>query len=165
MIFSSQILQSYQKIFTTLQQKNLVITTAESCTGGFLSALFTELDGSSKIFDRGFVVYSNNSKISMLNVDARLLESHGAVSQEVCLAMAYGALKNSLANIAIAITGIAGPQGGTLEKPVGTVFISVVSNKNYICEKFSFGNLRELNRQKSLETSLNLLNIFLKNKI
>jgi len=165
MIFSLQILQSYQKIFTTLQQKNLVITTAESCTGGLLSALFTELDGSSKIFDRGFVVYSNNSKISMLNVDARLLESHGAVSQEVCLAMAYGALKNSLANIAIAITGIAGPQGGTLEKPVGTVFVSVVSNKNYICEKFSFGNLRELNRQKSVEASLNLLNIFLKNKI
>ena len=127
-----------------------------------LSALFTELDGSSKIFDRGFITYSNQSKISLLEVNEELLKNHGAVSQEVAIAMAIGALKKSQSKIAIATTGIAGPQGGTLQKPVGTVYIAIASTEKSICQKFYFGNDRQLNRWKTVEEAINLLEIFLK---
>ena len=162
MIFSNNIFAKFQKVFTILQQKNISISTAESCTGGLLSALFTELDGSSKIFDRGFITYSNQSKISLLEVNEELLKNHGAVSQEVAIAMAIGALKKSQSKIAIATTGIAGPQGGTLQKPVGTVYIAIASTEKSICQKFYFGNDRQLNRWKTVEEAINLLEIFLK---
>ncbi|STX52038.1 Competence-damage inducible protein CinA [Legionella busanensis] len=108
----------------TLKMKQLVITTAESCTGGLIASFLTDLSGSSAWFDRGFVTYSNLSKHEMLDVDLKLIEKHGAVSREVAQAMVQGALARSTADVAIAVTGIAGPTGGSLKKPVGTVYLA-----------------------------------------
>jgi len=98
-----------------------MIATAESCTGGLVSALLTEIAGSSAVVDRGFVTYSNEAKQDMLGVPAPLLEAHGAVSEPVARAMAAGALAHSRAHVSVAITGVAGPGGGSAEKPVGLV--------------------------------------------
>ena len=161
MNFSAKLITKISAINQKLSQEKLKITCAESCTGGLLSGLFTEIEGSSKIFDRGFVVYSNQSKIDLLNVDKKLLEEFGAVSEEVALAMARGALENSHADIAIAITGIAGPTGATLDKKVGTIFVALVT-KNFIqVEKFIFGDNRNENRNLTLENSLIMLENFL----
>ncbi len=106
------------------RDKGLKIATAESCTGGLIAARLTEIPGSSDIFERGFVTYSNQAKTELLGVPAPLIAEHGAVSEEVALAMARGALAQSPADVAIATTGIAGPGGGTAEKPVGLVYIA-----------------------------------------
>jgi len=100
------------------------LSTSESCTGGWLSKCCTDLSGSSTWFDRGFVTYSNQSKQDLLNVSLATIEQHGAVSEQTAIEMARGALENSAANISVAITGIAGPDGGTQEKPVGTVWLA-----------------------------------------
>jgi len=108
-----------------LQSKRWLLTAAESCTGGSLSATITEISGSSGWFDRGFITYSNAAKVSCLDIPADVLNQHGAVSEVIAIAMANGALKKSpQAQISIAITGIAGPDGGSKEKPVGTVWIA-----------------------------------------
>ena len=109
-------------------KNNFKIATAESCTAGLICATLTEVPGSSAAVDRGFVTYSNEAKNEMLGVDAELIESKGAVSEEVARAMADGALKNSNADLAIAVTGIAGPDGGTADKPVGLVHFALSSN-------------------------------------
>jgi nicotinamide-nucleotide amidase len=106
----------------TAQQRTLA--TAESCTGGLIAAACTDLAGSSDWFERGFVTYSNAAKTSMLGVDAALIAAHGAVSEPVARAMAEGALRHSLAQVAVAVTGVAGPGGGSTEKPVGTVWLA-----------------------------------------
>ncbi|WP_131781267.1 CinA family protein [Legionella gresilensis] len=108
----------------TLKMNQLVITTAESCTGGLIASFLTKLPGSSAWFDRGFVTYSNLSKHEMLDVELNLIKKHGAVSKEVAQAMVQGALAQSKADVAVAVTGIAGPTGGSLEKPVGTVYLA-----------------------------------------
>jgi nicotinamide-nucleotide amidase len=105
----------------TLKEKSLLLATAESCTGGLVAAAITDIAGSSAWFERGFVTYSNDAKTTMLGVPAKLIRDHGAVSEEVAHAMAEGALLNSRAQVALAVTGIAGPTGGTAEKPVGMV--------------------------------------------
>lgn len=102
----------------------LRLVTAESCTGGWLAKAITDLAGSSTWFDRGFVTYSNEAKIELLGVRQKTLDMHGAVSEETAREMAAGALANSRADIAVAITGVAGPDGGTVDKPVGTVWIA-----------------------------------------
>jgi nicotinamide-nucleotide amidase len=104
-----------------LQKRQWMLTTAESCTGGMLAATCTDLAGSSVWFERGFVTYSNAAKTELLGVDAALIASHGAVSEAVARAMATGALAHSHAQVAIAVTGVAGPGGGSADKPVGTV--------------------------------------------
>jgi nicotinamide-nucleotide amidase len=106
----------------------LLVATAESCTGGGLSEIITRIPGSSQWFDRGFVTYSNNAKISMLGVPAEVIRTFGAVSEETAQAMARGALTNSEAQLAVAITGIAGPGGGSEDKPVGTVCFAWASD-------------------------------------
>ena len=103
--------------------RNMMIATAESCTGGLIAACLTEIAGSSDVVERGFVTYSNEAKNEAIGVDMALIETHGAVSAEVATAMAAGALAHSRADAAVAVTGIAGPGGGTDEKPVGLVFI------------------------------------------
>lgn len=113
--------QPLSDLTTLLLAKKLTITTAESCTGGMVAALLTELSGSSAWFERGFVTYSNASKQELLGVDAGLIREFGAVSIPVAEAMALGALHHSRATVSLAVTGIAGPDGGTAEKPVGTV--------------------------------------------
>lgn len=113
-----------------LQAANLRLAVAESCTGGMLSQMMTSVSGSSRYFLGGIIAYANSMKIEYLNVSERLLASHGAVSQEVAEAMVAGILERSHADIAIAVTGIAGPDGGTIEKPVGTVYISMAIKKD-----------------------------------
>ena len=105
------------------RSRGLKIATAESCTGGLIAAILTEVPGSSDVFERGFVTYSNESKTEQLGVPAELIAQHGAVSEEVARAMAAGALKHSRADIAVAVTGVAGPGGGTTAKPVGLVHL------------------------------------------
>lgn len=105
-----------------LKSKKMKLVTAESCTGGLLATSITHRAGASDIFERGFITYSNESKHDLLEVSTVLLDSYGAVSAEVAQSMAQGALKNSNADLAVSITGIAGPDGGTEKKPVGTVF-------------------------------------------
>lgn len=110
-----------ERLLAVCEDRNLTIAFAESCTGGLLAGLITEISGSSRIFDRGFVTYSNAAKTECLGVPHAMLESFGAVSAEVARAMADGVLAHSYADIAVSITGIAGPQGGSQEKPVGLV--------------------------------------------
>ena len=105
-----------------LQKKRWLMATAESCTGGMISAACTDLAGSSAWFERGFVTYSNEAKTELLGVDAALIKQHGAVSEEVARAMACGAVARSHAQVAVAVTGVAGPTGGSAAKPVGTVW-------------------------------------------
>ena len=115
------------ELSTLLRAKGYKLATAESCTGGMISAAMTDLSGSSDVFDRGFVTYSNQAKIDMLGVSPATLEQFGAVSAETAQEMCEGALKNSLADITIAVTGIAGPTGGSPEKPVGLVYIGIAA--------------------------------------
>jgi nicotinamide-nucleotide amidase len=114
-----------------LKTHNGMLTLAESCTGGMVSAAITEIAGSSEWFDRGFVTYSNAAKQEMLGVSAKTLEEKGAVSEETALEMATGALKHSHAQIAVSITGIAGPSGGSISKPVGTVCFAWVNKDGF----------------------------------
>lgn len=106
-----------------LREREWKLVTAESCTGGMIATAITDKAGSSDIFDRGFVTYSNQAKMDCLNVSAETLKQHGAVSMETAEEMAKGALNNSNANVAISVTGIAGPSGGTPQKPIGLVYI------------------------------------------
>lgn len=113
-----------QQLAEKLKAKHLTIASAESCTGGLVAGLLTELPGSSLWFDRGFVTYSNLAKQEMLGVSAGLINTYGAVSKEVAEAMVVGALSHSAADLALSVTGIAGPSGGSIEKPVGTVWFA-----------------------------------------
>jgi nicotinamide-nucleotide amidase len=104
-------------------KKQYFLATAESCTGGLIAAACTDLAGSSQWFDRGFITYSNAAKMDMLGVDAALIKQFGAVSDQVAAAMAQGSVKHSAAQVSVAVTGVAGPTGGSVEKPVGTVWV------------------------------------------
>ena len=140
-------------------EKRLRIVTAESCTGGLVAALFTDLAGSSKVFERGFVTYSNRAKEEVLGVPGDMLADYGAVSEPVVRMMAEGALENSRANIAVAITGIAGPGGGTPMKPVGTVhFACIRENRAMVHEMRQFGDIgRHEVRLASVELGLEMI--------
>lgn len=115
------------KALDTCRERRLTLAAAESCTGGLVSAALTSIAGSSDVFERGFVTYSNEAKREMLGVSAQILITYGAVSEECALAMANGALAHSRADIAVSVTGIAGPGGGSLAKPVGLVYLACVS--------------------------------------
>ena len=119
----------------------LKIATAESCTGGLIAALLTSIAGSSDVFERGYVTYSNEAKETAIGVDPELIQEHGAVSAPVAVAMAMGALAHSNADASVAVTGIAGPGGGSAEKPVGLVFIAVANRQEEgaFVEEFRFG--------------------------
>ena len=119
-----KLLACVEKYCLDLKQRGLKIATAESCTAGGLAYYLTHFAGSSAWFERGFVTYSNEAKIAMLNVSPDTLAKHGAVSEATAMEMAQGALANSLADLSIAVTGIAGPDGGSSDKPVGTVWIA-----------------------------------------
>jgi nicotinamide-nucleotide amidase len=123
-LFSEDLAAEARQLLATLRAAGLMTATAESCTGGLIAALLTEIPGSSDVVDRGFVTYSNDAKIDMLGVRAELIATHGAVSREVALAMAQGAIVHSNAQIGVAVTGVAGPGGGSPEKPVGLVHLA-----------------------------------------
>ena len=119
------LLQTTEQLAQVLMQRGWMLSTAESCTGGMISAGCTDLAGSSQWFERGFVSYSNEAKQAMLGVPNALLVAHGAVSEAVAQAMALGALNHSQAQVSLAVTGIAGPSGGSAQKPVGTVCFEI----------------------------------------
>ena len=141
------------------RQKGLRIATAESCTGGLLAAALTELAGASDVFERGFVTYSNAAKTEQIGVDAKLIAQHGAVSEPVARAMAEGALGHSAADLAAGITGIAGPGGGSAEKPVGLVHIAVARKGHPTAHRrCDFGPLARSDiRQRSVAIALAML--------
>ncbi len=116
--------QAASDVLAALRRDGRMLATAESCTGGLIAAALTDIAGSSEIVDRGFVTYSNAAKTQMLGVAAELIETHGAVSEQVARAMADGALQRSQAALSIAVTGVAGPGGGSVDKPVGTVWLA-----------------------------------------
>jgi nicotinamide-nucleotide amidase len=133
------------------------VCTAESCTGGLIAKTFTDLAGSSDWFERGFVTYSNAAKNQMLAVPASLIEDYGAVSEAVATAMASGALRHSEADYSIAVTGVAGPGGGSDDKPVGTVWIAVASAEQMVAKRYQFDGDRQAVRAATLHSALELL--------
>ncbi len=133
------------------------LATAESCTGGLIAKTCTDLAGSSDWFDRGFVTYSNAAKAEMLAVPATLIEDYGAVSEAVATAMASGALAHSAADYALAVTGIAGPGGGSADKPVGTVWIALAGPGHIEARRFRFDGDRAAVREATLEQGLAML--------
>jgi nicotinamide-nucleotide amidase len=158
-LFSDRLLNLARLVIDDAQQRRLKIVTAESCTGGLLSALLVEIPGSSKVFERGFVTYSNKAKEEVLGVPGDLLADYGAVSEPVARAMAEGALEESRANISISITGIAGPGGGTPMKPVGSVHFALARENAPIRHKLeNYGDIgRTEIRLASLDTALQML--------
>ena len=140
-----------------LRERGWRLAIAESCTGGLVSRKITAVPGASDYLDRGFVTYSNRAKTEILGVSEELLRAHGAVSAQVALAMAEGALKSAAAEVAVGVTGIAGPTGGTSEKPVGTVFIACVIPTQAIVEKYCFGGTREQIQESATQAALVML--------
>ena len=148
-----------KKLIAELKARGVRVALAESCTGGLVAAALTAVPGSSDVFDRGFVTYSNESKHELLGVPKALLKRHGAVSEQVAKAMAKGALARSNANIAIAVTGIAGPGGGTPDKPVGLVYLAgAVGRQKPFSARINLGDLGRNNIRKiSVEYALGML--------
>lgn len=140
-----------------LQKKALKLVTAESCTGGLISAACTDLAGSSNWFERGFVTYSNEAKTELLGVQTSVLMHEGAVSEAVARAMARGALAHSQAQVAVAVTGVAGPTGGSPDKPVGTVWFGFALPGRILSEKCHFAGDRASVRSASVQHALTRL--------
>ena len=146
------------RLLALYRARALKLATAESCTGGLVAGLLTEIAGSSDVVERGFVVYSNEAKSELLGVAADLIRRHGAVSPGVAAAMAEGALKHSRADVAVAITGIAGPGGGSAEKPVGLVYLAVQRRGGpHKVERAVFPGDRSAVRRASVERALAML--------
>ena len=137
------------KLVKKLIKKKIKISFAESCTGGLLSSSITSISGSSKVFTIGLVTYSNQAKIRLLKVNKRTILKHGAVSYETCLSMVKNLSKISKTNISVSITGVAGPKGGTKQKPVGLVYIGIKRGNKTIIRKNLFKNKNRYSIQKS----------------
>jgi nicotinamide-nucleotide amidase len=163
-MFCADLLARAEKLLADARAKDLKIATAESCTGGLVAGLLTEIPGSSDVVERGFVTYSNLAKEQMLGVPAGLLRQHGAVSEAVARVMAEGAIRNSTAQLSVAITGIAGPGGGSDDKPVGLVHIAAArAGEATLHRECRFGDIgRDKVRLKSVETALEMLEQLLK---
>ena len=146
--------KSVQAVADRLLKHRQKVCTAESCTGGLIAKTFTDLAGSSEWFERGFVTYSNAAKTDMLAVPASLIEDYGAVSEAVATAMASGALRHSKADYSIAVTGVAGPGGGSDDKPVGTVWIAVASAEQMVARRYQFDGDRQAVRAATLITAI-----------
>lgn len=159
-MFSEQLKRQARLVLQRYRRREIKIVTAESCTGGLLSALLTEISGSSEVFERGYVTYSDESKTKLLGVSSRLLKKYGAVSKQVVTAMAEGALKYSRADIAVAITGIAGPGGGSAEKPVGLVYVAIAHDNDLTVEEHFFEGDRDTVRHSAMTRALELLTVF-----
>ena len=150
-----------KRVLKLCRARGLHVATAESCTGGLVAAALTEIPGSSDVVDRGFVTYSDDAKRAMLGVPAATLKRHGAVSAQTAKAMAAGALKNSRADLTVSITGIAGPGGGSKQKPVGLVYFAAASRDGRrIARKRLYGKIgRRRVRLRSVAEALALLNL------
>ncbi len=144
-----------------LLEKKRTIATAESCTGGLIGARFTNVSGSSRYFERGVVTYSNQAKTQLLGVPADVIEKHGAVSEQVAVLMAEGVRKLAGADYGLSVTGIAGPTGGTPQKPVGLVYIGFAHQTDSYAQRFMFGEDRKTNRERAAQAALNLVRLSL----
>jgi nicotinamide-nucleotide amidase len=157
-MFPEDIQTLAKQIITEATAKGLMAATAESCTGGLVAGALTEIAGSSAVVDRGFVTYSNEAKSDLVAVPADLIEAHGAVSEPVARAMAEGAVARSRAAVSVSITGIAGPGGGSAEKPVGLVHFAAAGPAGVIHVEKRFGDIgREAVRLESVRVALGLL--------
>jgi len=156
-MFTEALKKQAAGIINECRKRGLMIATAESCTGGLIAALLTEIPGSSTVFERGFVTYSNHAKTQMLAVDSDIIAENGAVSEAVACAMSIGARKHAKVDIAVAVTGIAGPDGGSAEKPVGTVCIAIASEADNAVQTFHFKGDRGEVRLQSVEAALAMI--------
>ena len=157
-VFPPDLLTMAATLLAEMRAEKLTLVTAESCTGGLIAGLFTEIAGSSDVVDRGFVTYSNAAKQDLLGVQAATLQAHGAVSAETAREMAWGALRRSQAHIAVAITGVAGPGGGSADKPVGLVHFGCAHGDETTTVERRFGDLgRERVRMASVVQALDML--------
>ena len=147
-----------KKIISLIKRKKMKLAIAESCTGGMLSSNITSVSGSSKIFTMGLVTYSNQAKISILKVPQKIIKKYGSVSVQCCLAMVNNLVKISKSKVCVSITGIAGPKGGSKQKPVGLVYIGIRVGKKVIVNKCNFKNKgRAYIQRQTVKKSLNLL--------
>ena len=151
-----------KKIILLLKKKKMKLAIAESCTGGMLSSTITSVSGSSKVFTMGLVTYSNKAKTNMLKIPQKVISKYGAVSAQCCLAMVNNLSKISKSKVCVSITGIAGPKGGSKQKPVGLVYIGIKIGNKVAINKYNFKNKGRIFIQKqSVKRSLNLLiNLF-----
>lgn len=158
-MFSDALIQQASHLLEACRAQHITLSFAESCTGGLLGGLLTHVPGASDVVERGFITYSNQAKIDMLGVNPDTIHNFGAVSKETALAMAEGALLNSQAGRAVSITGIAGPDGGIIEKPIGLVWFGLaIQGQQGITHYEKFGNLtREKIRLCAVEQALHLL--------
>mgnify|MGYP001305750785 CR=1 FL=1 len=147
-----------KKIISLIKRKKMKLAIAESCTGGMLSSAITSVNGSSKVFSMGLVTYSNKAKTGILKVHQKIIKKHGAVSVQCCLAMVNNLTKISKSKICVSITGVAGPKGGSKQKPVGLVYIGISVGKKIIVNKCNFKNRgRAYIQKQTVKKSLNLL--------
>ena len=153
-VMNKQIFNLSQQLGQALLQQKATVTTAESCTGGGVASAITEVAGSSKWFDRGFITYANQAKHELLNVPEAVLSSEGAVSEAVVRAMVQGAAQAAGADYAVAISGIAGPGGGTEDKPVGTVWFAWLSPQGISTQVYSLNGDRSAVREQAVKISL-----------
>ena len=157
-----EFLEIIEDIITKFTNRKITLAIAESCTGGYISNMFTNISGASKVFERGIICYSNASKVALLNVDPESINQHGAVSETVAKQLANNIRVLSNVDIGIGITGIAGPTGGTPEKPVGLVYIGISTFDRSFVEKHHFNVDRITFKAKILEKILLLLQNYLK---
>ena len=150
--------QETEKLYLNCVNKNLTITTAESCTGGMISSAIVHINGSSQIFKSSVIVYSNDMKSKLLNIPKDLITKYGAVSEIVVHSMAKKSLEIVNADVSIAVTGIAGPTGGSIDKPVGLVWVGIGTKEKIITKKYQFNGNRLEIRQKTTQESLKLAN-------
>lgn len=151
-----------KKIFSLLKRKKIKLAIAESCTGGMLSSAITSISGSSKVFAMGLVTYSNEAKINILKVPKKIIQKYGAVSVQCCLSMVNNLSKISKCKICVSITGVAGPKGGSIKKPVGLVYIGVKKDKLVKINKYIFKNRgRSYIQKSSVNKALKLIHNFL----
>jgi nicotinamide-nucleotide amidase len=148
-----------------LSERKQTIAVAESCTGGLIGAKITSVSGSSEYFERGVVTYSNQAKTQLLNVPSEIIEKHGAVSGEVAILMAEGVRKLARTDYGLSVTGVAGPTGGTPQKPVGLVFVGFAHENDSFARKFTFGEDRNVNRERAAQAALNLVRLFLQRPV
>ena len=150
-------MQLEDKVVAKLLEKGYTVSTAESCTGGLLAGTILNVSGASGVYNEGYITYSNEAKERLVGVTHQTLEQYGAVSLQTAKEMAEGAAKKANANVGLSTTGIAGPGGGTLEKPVGLIYVGCHVEGHTVIEECHFDGTREENRKKTVETALKLL--------
>jgi nicotinamide-nucleotide amidase len=157
-LFPTELIKLTNKLISACRKGDIKIATAESCTGGLIAGCLTSVAGSSDVFERGFNTYSNDAKSELLGIPIDIIASHGAVSKATAIAMCEGALKNAPVQLTISVTGIAGPGGGTIEKPVGTVHMaSARVGKSTIEESYLFNGNRDQIRLYTIKKALELM--------